>query len=234
MAACGAPHHAPAISPLTLPAPSLSGSDIWPGSSLIRPYQQSVAAEGMAFKLAGAAMSTAFLSPLPPSLSFSQSLSLSHLSLFPPPPPPLCRFLSFPTPFSIAVSVPYSRYPYPVVLCWLFSMAHWCVSRVQALVDGETAVVCDAVRCLASTCGHLRKRSLLAAAGKVAPLLRHHSAAVRHSAVAFIAAAARALPAADVYTQLAVMVAGMLQQQPLLLTGALLLDVLAPAKRHRR
>jgi hypothetical protein len=77
------------------------------------------------------------------------------------------------------------------------------------------------VRCLAATCGHLRKRSLLAAAGKVAPLLRHHSAAVRHSAVAFIAAAARALPPADVYTQLAVMVAPLLQQQPLLLTGGL-------------
>jgi hypothetical protein len=75
------------------------------------------------------------------------------------------------------------------------------------------------VRCLAATCGHLRKRSLLAAAGKVAPLLRHHSAAVRHSAVAFIAAAARALPPADVYTQLAVMVAPLLQQQPLILTG---------------
>jgi hypothetical protein len=89
----------------------------------------------------------------------------------------------------------------------------------QALVDSETAVVCDAVRCLAATCGHLRKRSLLAAAGKVAPLLRHHSAAVRHSAVAFIAAAARALPAADVYTQLAVMVAPLLQQQPLMLIG---------------
>lgn len=88
-------------------------------------------------------------------------------------------------------------------------------------MDSETAVVCDAVRCLAATCSHLRKRSLLAAAGKVAPLLRHHSAAVRHSAVCFIAAAARALPAADVYTQLAVMVAPLLQQQPLMLTGGL-------------
>lgn len=80
-------------------------------------------------------------------------------------------------------------------------------------------MVCDAVRCLAAVCSHLRKRSLLAAASKVAPLLRHHSAAVRHSAVAFIAAAARALPPADVYTQLSVMVSGFLQQQPLMLTS---------------
>lgn len=86
-------------------------------------------------------------------------------------------------------------------------------------MDSETAVVADAVRCLAAVCGHLRHRSLLAAARKVAPLLRHPSAAVRHSAVAFTAAAARALPAADVFTQLASIVSGHLQMQPLLLTG---------------
>jgi len=37
--------------------------------------------------------------------------------------------------------------------------------------------------------------------------------------VAFISAVARALPPADAYAQLAAMVAGRLQQQPLLLTG---------------
>lgn len=81
-------------------------------------------------------------------------------------------------------------------------------------------MVCDAVRCLADVCAHLPKRSLLKAARQVSPLLRHRAPAVRHSAVAFIAAVARALPPADVYTQLAVMVVGQLQQQPLLLSGA--------------
>jgi hypothetical protein len=68
-------------------------------------------------------------------------------------------------------------------------------------------------------CHHLPKRSLLKAARQVVHLLQHPSVAVRHSAVAFIAAVARALPPADVYAQLAVIVAGSLQQQPLLLTG---------------
>lgn len=78
---------------------------------------------------------------------------------------------------------------------------------------------CDALRCWAAVCHHLPKRSLLKAARQVVHLLTHPSAAVRHSAVAFIAAVARALPHADVYAQLAVMVAGSLQQQPLVLTG---------------
>jgi hypothetical protein len=90
----------------------------------------------------------------------------------------------------------------------------------QALQDSEPAVVCDAVRCLADVCAHLPKRSLLKAAKQVAPLLQHRAPAVRHAAVAFIAAVARALAPADVYTQLAVMVASQLQQQPLLLSGA--------------
>lgn len=78
---------------------------------------------------------------------------------------------------------------------------------------------CDALRCWAAVCHHLPKRSLLKAARQVVHLLQHPSVAVRHSAVAFIAAVARALPPADVYAQLAVIVAGSLQQQPLLLTG---------------
>lgn len=72
---------------------------------------------------------------------------------------------------------------------------------------------------LATLCHQLRKRSLLKAADKVAPLLQHPSAAVRHSAVACIAAIARVLPPVDVYAQLAVMVADRVQQQPLMLTG---------------
>eukprot|EP00878_Enallax_costatus_P036410 GHUV01040886.1.p1 GENE.GHUV01040886.1~~GHUV01040886.1.p1 ORF type:complete len:217 (+),score=62.12 GHUV01040886.1:99-653(+) len=89
----------------------------------------------------------------------------------------------------------------------------------QALVDSEVAVICDAVNCLATVCHQLRKRSLLKAAEKVAPLLQHPSAAVRHSAVACIVAIARVLPAVDVFAQLAVMVADRVQQQPLMLTG---------------
>lgn len=98
---------------------------------------------------------------------------------------------------------------------------------LQALVDNEVAVVADAVRCLAAVCGHLRKRSLLAAVREVSPLLRHRSAAVRHSAVAFIAAAARDLPPVDAYTQLRVMISGHLQQQPLMLTGDILHELIA-------
>jgi ADP-ribosylglycohydrolase len=90
---------------------------------------------------------------------------------------------------------------------------------LQALHDAQPAVSCDALRCWAAVCHHLPKRSLLKAARQVVHLLTHPSAAVRHSAVAFIAAVARALPPADVYAQLAVMVAGSLQQQPLVLTG---------------
>ncbi len=52
-------------------------------------------------------------------------------------------------------------------------------------------MVADAVRCIATVSGHLRKRSLLAAAKKAAPLLRHSAPAVRYSTIAFVAAAAR-------------------------------------------
>jgi hypothetical protein len=90
---------------------------------------------------------------------------------------------------------------------------------LQALHDSVASVSCDALRCWAAVCHHLPKRNLLQAARQVVHLLGHPSAAVRHSAVSFIAAVARALPPADVYAQLAVMVAGSLQQQPLLLTG---------------
>lgn len=94
-----------------------------------------------------------------------------------------------------------------------------CVGSTQALHDSQASVSCDALRCWAAVCHHLPKRDLLKAARQVVHLLSHPSAAVRHSAVSFIAAVARALPPADVYAQLAVMVAGSLQQQPLLLIG---------------
>jgi phosphoinositide-3-kinase, regulatory subunit 4 len=89
----------------------------------------------------------------------------------------------------------------------------------QALVDGQTAVVCDAVRCLAATAGCLRRRSLLAAARKAVPLLQHPSAAVRHSAVHFVAAAARCLPPADAYAQLGPLVRAHTHTPPLALDG---------------
>jgi hypothetical protein len=93
----------------------------------------------------------------------------------------------------------------------------------QAMMDSETAVVTDAVRCVAAVCDHLRKRSLLKAASKVAPLLQHSSTAVRSGAIAFIAAAAHVLPPADVYTQLRVLLEGLLKCEPLLLTDQALL-----------
>lgn len=93
----------------------------------------------------------------------------------------------------------------------------------QAMMDSETAVVTDAVRCVAAVCDHLRKRSLLKAASKVAPLLQHSSTAVRSGALAFIAAAAQVLPPADVYTQLRVLLEGLLKCEPLLLTDQAML-----------
>jgi ADP-ribosylglycohydrolase len=98
-------------------------------------------------------------------------------------------------------------------------MLRCALASLQAIHDSQPAVSCDALRCWAAVCCHLPKRSLLKAAKQVVHLLGHPSAAVRHAAVAFIAAVARALPPADVYAQLAVMVAGSLQRQPLLLTG---------------
>ncbi|KAK9817197.1 hypothetical protein WJX72_010933 [[Myrmecia] bisecta] len=77
----------------------------------------------------------------------------------------------------------------------------------QALADAEEAVICQAVGFLTSACQtkQLRKRSLLAAVAKVAPLLLEHPAPhVRASAVAFVAAAAASLspaePAAPLYS----------------------------------
>ncbi len=88
-------------------------------------------------------------------------------------------------------------------------------------MDGEASVVADAIRCLAAVCSFLRKRSLLSAARKVAPLMTHYSAAVRAAAIAFVAASARVLPEADVFTQLLAMVSELLQKEPLTLTGEL-------------
>ncbi|GBG00520.1 phosphoinositide 3-kinase regulatory subunit 4 [Raphidocelis subcapitata] len=87
----------------------------------------------------------------------------------------------------------------------------------QALVDPEAAVVADAVACVAAVARHLRTRNLLAAAKKIVPLLQHPAAAVRQAAVAFVAAAARALPPADVYTQLRAMALPRLAEPPLAL-----------------
>ncbi|MEW5319538.1 MAG: hypothetical protein WDW38_010683 [Sanguina aurantia] len=57
----------------------------------------------------------------------------------------------------------------------------------QALTDSEPSVVADAVMCIAAVATHLRKRSLMAAVTKVAPLLEHPSTAVRSAAVAMLA-----------------------------------------------
>ncbi|GIL95348.1 hypothetical protein Vretimale_1393, partial [Volvox reticuliferus] len=104
----------------------------------------------------------------------------------------------------------------------------------QALTDPEPRVVCDAVRCLVAVTPQLRKRSLLAAAGKVVPLLRHNNPAVRGAAVALVAAAASHLPKADVYAQLAVLVAPHLRRMPPLLNDAqLLADCLVTRDRTR-
>ncbi|KAG2443160.1 hypothetical protein HYH02_009570 [Chlamydomonas schloesseri] len=104
----------------------------------------------------------------------------------------------------------------------------------QALTDPEPRVVCDAVRCLVAVAPQLRKRSLLAAADKVAPLLRHGSPAVRGAAVAMVAAAARHLPLVDVYAQLAVAVAPHLARLPPLLSDeALLADCLVPQQQQQ-
>lgn len=72
----------------------------------------------------------------------------------------------------------------------------------QALQDAEATVIATAVRCLASVCPHLRKRSLLVAAQKVVGLLAKPQTVVRASAISFLAAAAKVLPVADFYTQL--------------------------------
>jgi hypothetical protein len=57
----------------------------------------------------------------------------------------------------------------------------------QALVDPQPSVVADAIMSLAGIAAHLRKRSLLAAAAKVMPLLHHRHAAVRQAALTFAA-----------------------------------------------
>ena len=85
----------------------------------------------------------------------------------------------------------------------------------QALTDPEPSVMADALRCITLSAPHLRKRSLLTAASKAAPLSQNPgSCAVRYAALAFISAAAGVLPAADVYTQLVTLLAPYLRSQP--------------------
>jgi hypothetical protein len=61
----------------------------------------------------------------------------------------------------------------------------------------------------------------LCPAVQIVPLLRHSKAAVRQAAVGFVAAAAAALPPADVYTQLRGMVLPQLAGVPIVLNGRL-------------
>eukprot|EP00798_Chlamydomonas_sp_ICE-L_P013059 gene13059-3664_t len=91
------------------------------------------------------------------------------------------------------------------------------------ITDSASSVVADAVRCIASVSQHLRKRSLLAAVQKASPLLRHSAPAVRFSVIAFIAASARVLPPADVYTRLVLLLESHLKREPLDMTNELLL-----------
>ena len=86
-------------------------------------------------------------------------------------------------------------------------------------MDTEVSVVCDAVSCLSQVATHLRKRSLLAAAAKVAPLLQHPSPAVRAAGIGFMTAAAQSLPPADVAARLARTLGKALGVDPLDLTG---------------
>ena len=54
---------------------------------------------------------------------------------------------------------------------------------------------------------------------QIVPLLQHHATGARAAAVVFVAAAARALPPADVYTQLRALVAPRLTEPPITLDG---------------
>lgn len=75
-------------------------------------------------------------------------------------------------------------------------------------------MVADAVRSIATVVPHLRRRSLLGAASKVAPLLGSPTAAVRAAAVSLLSSAARCLSPADVYAQLLIMIQGWLIREP--------------------
>ncbi len=86
-------------------------------------------------------------------------------------------------------------------------------------MDSEHTVVTDAVQCLTAVTPYLRRRSLLAAASKVVPLIEHRSAAVRAVVLAFVAAAARCLPPVDVLAHLQPQVEAHLTQPPLTLLG---------------
>ncbi|KAG1658241.1 hypothetical protein FOA52_008501 [Chlamydomonas sp. UWO 241] len=86
----------------------------------------------------------------------------------------------------------------------------------QALMEAsQTSVVADAVRSIASVVPYLRKRSLLGAVRKVAPLLESNDAAVRAAVVRLLSAAARAMSSADVHTQLLGLLRGQLVREPL-------------------
>jgi hypothetical protein len=76
-----------------------------------------------------------------------------------------------------------------------------------------------ALQSLSAMAPHLRKRTLLAVVSKLLPLLQHPAVAVRAAVVGAVAAAARVLPAVDVYTRLSPMVSGVLGVVPLTLTG---------------
>ncbi|GAX85401.1 hypothetical protein CEUSTIGMA_g12817.t1 [Chlamydomonas eustigma] len=85
----------------------------------------------------------------------------------------------------------------------------------QALLDpSENAVIFEAICSIAAVASHLKKRSLLAAARRVSILLDSEEVAVRAAAIALLAATARCLSPADVYTQLSVLLEGRLVREP--------------------
>lgn len=94
-------------------------------------------------------------------------------------------------------------------LCVRAEALHTPFPMPQALNDAEAAVLSEAVTCLITVAPHLCKRSLLDAVARVVPLLDCANSAVRAISFRFVAAAAAALPAADIAAQLQPLLAAM-------------------------
>ena len=86
----------------------------------------------------------------------------------------------------------------------------------QALSDVEETVIVDALECLAAICKHklLRKRVLLGAVERAAPLLCHPSQWVRRSAITFVASTGENLELVDSHAFLLPILSRFMRREP--------------------